>query len=86
MVDGGMSMLTRTEIQNIFDGKCERMIVFVRHLEKCREFHYKTVWECKTGNILTRSSISAEEAIRLHEKKLNKLGLAMGQVKLMGGN
>lgn len=62
------------------------MTVFVRYNPGCREAHYQAVWEAKTGNVLTRSTISAEEAVRLHEKKLNKLGLAIGQVKLMGGN
>lgn len=56
------------------------MIVFVRHLEMCREAHYQAVWECKTGNILTRSTVSMQEAVRLHEKKLNKLGITIGQV------
>jgi hypothetical protein len=56
------------------------MTVFVRYNTGCREFHYKAVWECKTGNVLTRSTISADEAIRLHEKKLNRLGITIGQV------
>lgn len=57
-----------------------KIIVFVRYLESCRETHYAPCWECKTGNVLTRSTISAEEAVRLHEKKLNRLGITIGQV------
>lgn len=57
-----------------------KTIVFVRHLEKCREAHYQPVWEAKTGNVLTRSTISAKEAVRLHEKKLNRLGITIGQI------
>lgn len=57
-----------------------KAMVFVRYLEKCREAHYQAVWEAKTGNVLTRSTISAEEAVRLHEKKLNRLGITIGQV------
>ena len=57
-----------------------KAMVFVRYFESCRETHYAACWEAKTGNVLTRSTISTEEAIRLHEKKLNRLGITIGQV------
>ena len=56
------------------------MTVFIRYNPGCREAHYQAVWEAKTGNILTRSTVSMQEAIRLHEKKLNRLGITIGQV------
>ena len=56
------------------------MTVFVRYNPGCREAHYQAVWEAKTGNVLTRSTISAEEAERLHEKKLNRLGITIERV------
>lgn len=56
------------------------MIVFVRFVPSCRESHYNAAWEAKTGNVLTRSTVSAQEAVRLHEKKLSKLGMTIGQV------
>lgn len=58
------------------------MIVFVRLVPSCRESHYNAAWEAKTGNVLTRSTISAQEAIRLHEKKLERLGMTVGQIIL----
>ena len=57
-----------------------KAMVFVRYFESCRETHYTPCWEAKTGNVLTRSTISTKEAIRLHEKKLNRLGITIGQV------
>ena len=57
-----------------------KAMVFVRYFKSCRETHYAACWEAKTGNVLTRSTISTEEAIRLHEKKLNKLGIIIGQI------
>lgn len=56
------------------------MTAFIRYNPGCREFHYHAVWEAKTGNVLTRSTISAEEAERLHKKKLNRLGITIRQV------
>lgn len=61
-----------------------KAMVFVRYLESCRETHYAACWEAKTGNVLTRSTISAEEAVRLHEKKLNRLGITIGQIVKRG--
>lgn len=57
-----------------------KAIVFVRYLESCRETHYAPCWEAKTGNILTRSTISAEQAVRLHENKLEALGITVWKV------
>ena len=60
------------------------MTVFIRYNPRCREAHYHAVWECKTGKVLTRSTISAEEAVRLHEKKLNRLGITIRQIVKRG--
>lgn len=56
------------------------MTVFMRHLDSCRESHYKPTWEAKSGNIVTRSVISPEQAIRLHGKKLEKIGRQIKQI------
>ena len=56
------------------------MTVFIRYNPRCREAHYQAAWEAKTGNVLTHSTTSAEEAVRLHEKKLNRLGITIGRV------
>lgn len=50
------------------------MTAFIRYLTSCRESHYANVWEAKSGNILTRSKVSEEQAIRLHIKKLQNMG------------
>lgn len=61
-----------------------KTIVFVRYLESCRETHYAPCWEAKTGNVLTRSVISADQAIRLHKEKLLDLGIVAGNVVYKG--
>lgn len=61
-----------------------KAIVFVRYLESCRETHYAPCWEAKTGNVLTRSVISADQAIRLHKEKLLNLGIVAGDVVYKG--
>lgn len=58
--------------------------IFLRYRLHCREVHYKPVWEAKTGNILTRSTISANQAIRLHKEKLFDLGITAGDVVYKG--
>ena len=79
-MDGGTNMLTRTEIRNIFEGKCERMMVFVRHLESCRETHYAPCWEAKSGNIVTRSVVSVDRALELHNAKLQRIGKQIREI------
>lgn len=56
------------------------MIVFVRHLDRCREAHYKPVWECKSGNIVTRSVISPDKALQLHGEKLARMGKQIREI------
>ena len=48
------------------------MKIFVRERQKCRERNYQTVWECKTGNIITFSTVSKEKCIRKHLMKMLK--------------
>lgn len=58
--------------------------IFLRYRLHCREVHNKDCWECKTGNVLTRSVISADQAIRLHKEKLLDLGITAGDVVYKG--
>ena len=58
--------------------------IFLRYRLHCREVHNKDCWECKTGNVLTRSVISADQAIRLHKEKLFDLGIVAGDVIYKG--
>lgn len=48
------------------------MRIFVRQKNKCRERCYQTVWECKTGNLITFSTVSKEKCIRKHIAKMLK--------------
>lgn len=48
------------------------MKIFLRQRTKCRERNYQTVWECKTGNIITFSTVSKEKCIRKHIAKMLK--------------
>lgn len=57
-----------------------KAMVFVRYLESCRETHYAPCWECKTGNVLTRSVISAEQAIKRHTNKLTGMGMSVREI------
>lgn len=56
------------------------MVVFVRHLEKCREAHYQPVWEAKSGNIVTRSVVSPDRALELHNAKLQRIGKQIREI------
>ena len=51
------------------------MKIFVRQRAQCRERQYKTVWECKTGNLITFSTVSKEKCIRKHLMKMLKFPL-----------
>lgn len=57
-----------------------KAMVFVRYLESCRETHYAPCWECKTGNVLTRSIISVEQAIKRHTNKLTGMGMSVREI------
>ena len=57
-----------------------KAIVFVRYLESCRETHYAPCWVCKTGNVLTRSVISVEQAIKRHTNKLTGMGMSVREI------
>lgn len=57
-----------------------KTIVFVRYLEKCRETHYAPCWEAKSGNVLTRSIISADKALQLHSEKLARMGKQIREI------
>lgn len=48
------------------------MKIFVRQRAQCRERQYQAVWECKTGNIITFSTVSKEKCIRKHLMKMLK--------------
>lgn len=51
------------------------MKIFVRQKNKCRERKYQAVWECKTGNLVTFSTVSKEKCIKKHIAKILKLHL-----------
>lgn len=57
-----------------------KTIVFVRYLEKCREAHYQPVWEAKSGNIVTRSVVSPDRALELHNAKLQRIGKQIREI------
>ena len=57
-----------------------KAMVFVRYLESCRETHYAPCWECKTGNVLTRSVISVDKALQLHGEKLARMGKQIREI------
>lgn len=46
--------------------------IFVSY-KPCRERNYKAAWVAKTGNIITTSTVSKEQAIEKHKKKLRKI-------------
>ena len=46
--------------------------IFVSY-KPCRERNYKVAWVAKTGNIITTSTVSKEQAIAKHKKKLRKI-------------
>ena len=46
--------------------------IFVSY-KPCRERNYKAAWVAKTGNIITTSTVSKEQAIAKHKKKLRKI-------------
>lgn len=46
--------------------------IFVSY-KPCRERNYKAAWVAKTGNIITTSTVSREQAITKHKKKLRKI-------------
>ena len=48
------------------------MKIFVRQRAQCRERQYKTVWECKTGNLITFSTVSKEKCVKKHIAKMLK--------------
>ena len=49
------------------------MKIFITY-RPCRERNYQTTWVAKTGNIITTSAISKEQAVERHKRKLEKLG------------
>lgn len=49
------------------------MKIFITY-RPCRERNYHIVWIAKTGNIITTSAISKEQAVERHKRKLERLG------------
>ena len=46
--------------------------IFVSY-KPCRERNYKAAWIAKTGNIITTSTVSKEQVVEKHKKKLKKI-------------
>lgn len=57
--------------------------IFIKKNQRCRVSGWQgaAVWEARTGNVITRSSISKERAIELHKRKLAQMGIRAGNYR-----
>lgn len=45
---------------------------FIHRMPPCRDNNYKESWMCRTGNVVTYSTVSLSKCIKAHLKKINK--------------